>query len=133
MPKNEPSYEELEQLSEQIGEAMQKKPELSGYLKLVLNNVQRMKVAMLEMEELRTEYYRGDFTEDTYLNRRKKLRTDLVTASDELKGKMLDKLIENIKDDKTKSTLTKAKEAIVSNKDLILFIAELIAKILPKS
>jgi hypothetical protein len=111
---------------------MHKKPELSSTLKPILDNIQRMKVAMLEIEELRTEFHQGDVTEETYLNRRKKLRTDLITASDELKGKMLDKLIENIKDDKTKSILNRAKEAIVSNSDLILFIADLITKILPK-
>jgi hypothetical protein len=132
MSKNEVSYQELDELSERLTEAIEKKPELSSQLKPILNNVQRMKVAAQELDELRTEYHRGDVTEDTYFNRRKKLRMDLVSAQDEIKGKMLDKLIENVKDEQSKSRLTRAKEAIVSNKDFILFLAELITKILPK-
>jgi len=130
--RNEASHEELEQLSEQIVGATQRKPELATHLRSILNNVQRMKVAKLELEELRTEHYRGDITEDMYLTRRKKLRMDLVSAKDEIQGKMLDKLIESVKEEKAKSMLAKAKEAVVSHKDLILFLTELLTKILPK-
>jgi hypothetical protein len=91
-----------------------------------------MKVASLELEELRTEFHRGDLTEDTYLSRRKKLRMDFVSAQDEIKTKMLDRIIEKVDDRDTRSRLVKAKDAIVSSKDLILLIAEIITKIIPK-
>lgn len=133
MSKDEVSANELDQLSLQLIEAIEKEPELSITLKSTLNSVQRMKVAIQELDELRTEFYRGDVLEDTYLNRRKKLHMDLVSAGDEIKGKSLNKLLDSVKDEHTKSKLARAKEVIMSNKELISFLSGLLLKILVPS
>jgi hypothetical protein len=68
MPKNEFSYEELDGLIDTFNETIQEKPELSDSLKPVITSIQKVKVAMLELDELREDNLRGDITEDVYLN-----------------------------------------------------------------
>jgi len=130
MPKNEFSYEELDGLIDTFNETIQEKPELSNTLKPVITSIQKVKVAMLELDELREDNLRGDITEDVYLNRRKKLRMDLIVARDEV-SRALPRLVKDAKDEQ-KSTLTKAKEALRANKDLIITLAKLAMTILSK-
>ena len=130
MPKNEFSYEELDELIDTFNETIQEKPELSDTLKPVITSIQKVKVAMLELDELREDNLRGDITEDVYLNRRKKLRMDLIVARDEV-SRALPRLVKDAKDEQ-KSTLTKAKEALRANKDLIITLAKLATTILSK-
>jgi len=130
MPKNEFSYEELDGLIDTFNETIQEKPELSDSLKPVITSIQKVKVAMLELDELRENNLRGDITEDVFLNRRKKMRMDLVVARDEV-SRALPRLVKDAKDEQ-KSTLTKAKEALRANKDLIITLAQLATTILSK-
>ena len=130
MPKNEFSYEELDGLIDTFNETIQEKPELSNTLKPVITSIQKVEVAMLELDELREDNLRGDITEDVYLNRRKKLRMDLIVARDEV-SRALPRLVKDAKDEQ-KSTLTKAKEALRANKDLIITLAKLAMTILSK-
>lgn len=130
MPQNEFSYEELDELIDTFNETIQEKPELSDSLKPVITSIQKVKVAMLELGELREDNLRGDITEDVYLNRRKKLRMDLVVARDEV-SRALPRLVKDAKDEQ-KSTLTKAKKALRANKDLIITLAQLATTILSK-
>lgn len=130
MPQNEFSYEELDGLIDTFNETIQEKPELSDSLKPVITSIQKVKVAMLELGELREDNLRGDITEDVYLNRRKKLRMDLVVARDEV-SRALPRLVKDAKDEQ-KSTLTKAKEALRANKGLIITLAQLATTILSK-
>jgi hypothetical protein len=130
MPKNEFSYEELDGLIDTFNETVREKPELSDSLKPVITSIQKVKVAMLELDELREDNLRGDITEDVYLNRRKKLRMDLVVARDEV-CRALPRLVKDAKDEQ-KSALTRAKEALKTNKDLIITLAKLATTILSK-
>lgn len=132
MSKSEFSYEELDELLEKMNETIQEKPELSLRLRPIVNEIQRLKVAMLELDELKQEFYCGDLTEDTYLTRRKKLRMDITVARNRITGNMLPELVKDAKDDETKSTWTKAKEAIRANKDVIILITQLATTILSK-
>jgi len=130
MPKNEFSYEELDGLIDTFNETVREKPELSDTLNPVITSIQKVKVAMLELDELREDNLRGDITEDVFLNRRKKLRMDLVVARDEV-SRALPRLVKDAKDEQ-KSTLTKAKEALRANKDVIITLAQLATTILSK-
>ena len=60
-------------------------------------HLQKVKVAMLELGKL-GENFRGDITEDVYLNRRKKLRMDLVVARDEVSKRRYPRLVKDAKD-----------------------------------
>lgn len=91
-----------------------------------------MKVATLEIKELREEFNRGDLTQEMYLVRRKKLRTDIVSSQNKLRLEMLDPVIAKVEEQETKSKLTRFKEAIVSNKELIVFVGQLAATFLGK-
>jgi hypothetical protein len=92
-----------------------------------------MKVATLEKQELTVEFNRGDVTQDTYFTRRKKLRTDIVSCQNKLKLEMLDTAIDKVEEKETKNRLTRLKEAIVSNKDLFIFLGQLAATFISKS
>jgi hypothetical protein len=130
MTKNKFSYEELDELIDKFNEAIEEKPELSDSLKPVIMNIQKMKVAMLELDELEENNLRGDITEDVYLNRRKKLRMDLIVARDRV-SRMLPRLVKDAKDEQ-KATLTKTKEVLRANKDLIITLVQLATAILSK-
>lgn len=131
-PSNEVSTGELDQVSNEIKELLKKRPDLSDQLNSIRSNILRMKVALSELEELRNEFIKGDLTEDTYLTRRKKLKMDFMTAKDSIDDKTLNDLLNQIGDKDEKSRLTKIKNTITSNKELISFLFQLLSTILTK-
>jgi len=129
---NEVSIGELDQISDEVKELLKRRPDLSAQLNSVRRNLLRMKVALSELEELRSEHITGDLTADTYLTRRKKLKMDFMTAKDSIDDETLNELLNQIGDKGEKSRLTKIKNAITSNKDLISFLFQLLSTILAK-
>jgi len=129
---NDVSFEELDQISDEVKELLKKRPDLSAQLISVRENLLRMKVALSELEELRSEYGRGDLTEDTYLTRRKKLKMDFMAAKEGISDEVLNQFLDQVKDKEEKSRLTKIKNAIMSNKDFISFLFQLLSTILAK-
>ena len=66
-----------------------------------------MKVALSELEELREDHNRGKITEDMYLTRRMKLKTDYMLAREGISDLVINKLLGEVKDQKEKSRLQK--------------------------
>lgn len=123
----------IDDITGKLIESIHNKPELSNLFQPILDTLERIKVAKLEMDALEKEYYRGDLTDDTYLTRRKKLRTDLVSSQNKLRLEMLEPVINKIEEKETKSRFQKMKEAIISNKDLFVFIGQLALSFLNKA
>jgi dephospho-CoA kinase len=130
MSMKEPSIRDLDQASDQLKELISKRPELGEQLKSIRKQLVEMKVALSELEELREEYQRGRLTEDMYLTRRMKLKTDYLLAREGLSDAEISNLFNEVKDQNEKSRLQKLKNKIVSNKDMILFIIEVGASLL---
>jgi hypothetical protein len=130
--RSEGSIEEIDQILDQIKELQKARPDLSSRVDSMKSNLLRMRVALSELEELRDEHSKGDLTEDTYLTRRKKLKMDLMSAKVNIDEEILSELLEQVEDKEEKSTLTKIKNAIVSNKDLISFLSQILTTILTK-
>jgi flagellar biosynthesis component FlhA len=130
--RNEVSIEEVDQILDQVKELQKNRPDLSAHLNSMRRNLLRMRVALSELEELRDEHSRGDLTEDTYLTRRKKLKMDFMSAKDNISDETLNELLEQVEDKEEKSRLTKIKNVIMSNKDLISFLFQILSTILTK-
>jgi len=132
-PLSEPSTVDLDQVSDQIKELIKRRPDLENQLKPIRRHLVDMKVALSELEELREEHDRGKITEDTYLTRRKKLKTDYMLARDSIGDQATADLLGQVKDQNEKSRLAKLKDAVSSNKGYILFLLELVSTILKKA
>ena len=130
MTTREPSTRDLDQASDQLKELLSKRPELGEQIKTVRKQLIEMKVALSELEELREEHERGRLTEDMYLTRRMKLKTDYLLAREGISDFEINNLLDEVKDQNEKSRLQKLKDKIISNKDTILFIAEIGASLL---
>ena len=126
----EPSIRDLDQASDQLKELLSKRPELGEQIKTIRKQLIEMKVALSELEELREEHERGRLTEDMYLTRRMKLKTDYFLAREGISDFEINNLLGEVKDQTEKSRLQKLKDKILSNKDTILFIAEIGASLL---
>lgn len=129
-PLKEPSIADLDQASDQIKELIGKRPDLEDQLQTLRRNLIEMKVAHSELEELREEHNRGKLTEDMYLTRRMKLKTDYMLAREGISDVTINNLLGEVKDPKEKSRLQKIKDALKSNKDYILFLIEIGSTIL---
>jgi chaperonin cofactor prefoldin len=129
-PLKEPSIADLDQASDQIKELIAKRPDIEDQLKTLRQHLVEMKVALSELEELRDEHNRGKLTEDMYLTRRMKLKTDYMSTREDISDITINNLLGEVKDQKEKSRLQKIKDAIKSNKDYILFLMEIGSTIL---
>lgn len=130
MLNNEPSVIDLEQVSTQLKELTTKRPELENEIKSIRRQIIEMKVALSELDELRQDHDRGRLTEDTYLTRRMKLKTDYLLAREGISDIAVDNMLNAIKEPNEKSRLQKIKDKISSNKDTILFISQIGASLL---
>lgn len=106
---------------EKANTLIKKKPEVSELYQL-RKNLESMKIALLEMRKLRDDFERGNITSEQYWVQNKKLRTDFERSKNETF------LLETIQKlpEKKRSRLLKLKEAIMSNRDFILFVIEVL-------
>jgi chaperonin cofactor prefoldin len=130
MAAREPSTADLDQASDQFKELLSKRPELGERVRILRRQLIEMKVALSELEEIREEHERGRLTEDMYLTRRMKLKTDYLLASESISELEINSLLDEVKDPIEKSRLQKLKDKIISNKDKILFLVEIGASLL---
>ena len=126
---NEPSIADLDRVSAQLKELMAKRPDLVEKVKEIRNSIVDMKVASVELEELRSDFERGNITDDNYRVRSKKLRKDYLLAKESINDLSIESLLDEVKENNEKTRLGKAWECIKSNKEKIIMIGEIGAAI----
>lgn len=119
--------EDLDEVIQKINETIKNKPELSSELLKLRRQLENMKVAMIELENLREDFERGNITSENYRIQSKKLRTDLERSKNEAD---LMNIINRIEEKEKRSILTRLKDTITSNKEFIKFILEVLKIIL---
>lgn len=112
---------------QKTNEAIKKRPELTSELLELRKKLEAMKVASLELGSLRDDFERGNVTAEAYRVQSKKLRTDIERSRNEAN---LLTIVHQIKSEEKKSKLLRLKEAIVSNKDFIRVVLEILKSIL---
>lgn len=110
-------------------EAIKKNPDLSSDLYDLRKKLEIMKVASVELAKLRDDYERGNITTENYHVQGKKLRMDAERARNDAN---LIVIINEIQDLEKKSRLLRIKEAIVSNKDFILAVFEILSALMAR-
>ena len=127
--KNDLEIRDLDTAIQKINETIKTKPKLSSKLLELRKKLESMKVALLELHNLRDDFERGNITNESYRIQSKRLRTDLERSRNE--ANLLD-IINTIEEKEKRSMLIRLKDKIISNKDFILLVLEVI-KILTKS
>ena len=127
MRKNEIDVDDLETAIQNTNEAIKEKPELKAELLELRKNLETMKIATIELANLRDDFERGNVVTESYQVQSKKLRMDIERARNEAN---LLNIIGKIKDKEEKSKLIRLKEAIVSNKDFIIATIKILKSIL---
>lgn len=119
--------DDIDSAIEKANTLIKEKPQISELYEL-RKNLESMKIALLEMKRLRDDFERGNVTSEQYWVQNKKLRTDFERSKHET---FLLEIIQKLPEEK-KSRLLKIKEAIMSNKDFILFVVEVLTTLAGK-
>lgn len=127
MTKNDLDTDDLTLVIQRTNEAIKKNPDLSSELSDLRRKLEIMKVSTNELESLRDDYERGNITTENYHVQSKKLRMDIERARDEAN---LISIINKVQDGEKKSKLLRIKEAILSNKDFIVAVVEILGAIM---
>lgn len=130
MDKNDVDLDELDAAIHKANEATKKRPDLTSKLTELTKKMEAMKVASLQLIRLRDDFERGNVTTEDYQVQSKRLRMDIERARNEAD---LLSIIHNIRNEEKKSTLLRLKETIISNKDFIIAVAEILKSILTGS
>jgi exopolysaccharide biosynthesis predicted pyruvyltransferase EpsI len=127
LTKNDLDTDDLTLVIQRTNEAIKKNPDLSSELSDLRRKLEIMKVSTNELESLRDDYERGNITTENYHVQSKKLRMDIERARDEAN---LISIINKVQDGEKKSKLLRIKEAILSNKDFIVAVVEILGAIM---
>lgn len=127
MTKNDLDIDDLTLAIQETNEATKKTPNLSSELANLRRKLETMKVASIELRSLRDDYERGNITTENYHVQNKKLSMDIERARNEAN---LISIINKIQDVEKKSRLLRIKEAILSNKDFIVAVIEILGTIM---
>lgn len=130
MTKNDISLDELNTTIQRINEAIKKSPEIKSELLSLRKKLEIMKVSIIELMSSRDDFERGNITTESYQVQSKKLRMDIERARNDadLLG-----MIDKVADEEEKPKLLRLKDAIVSNKDFIITVAEILKSIILSS
>ena len=129
MKENDVDVSDLDFTIKKINAAIKERPDLASSLLELRKKIETMKVAVLELRKLRDDFERGNITTEDYLVYSKRLKLDLERARNE--ANLLD-ILDRIKDEEKRSKLSRLKDAIVSNKDFILVVLEILSAVLGK-
>ena len=129
MKENDVDVSDLDFTIKKINAAIKERADLASSLLELRKKIERMKVAVLELRKLRDDFERGNITTEDYLVYSKRLKLDLERARNE--ANLLD-ILDRIKDEEKRSKLSRLKDAIVSNKDFILVVLEILSAVLGK-
>lgn len=112
---------------QKINEIIKVKPELSLKLLNLRKQLETMKVSLIELENLRDDFERGNITNENYRVQSKKLRTDIERAKNDadLMG-----ILDSVEGKEKKPILTRLKNAVLSNKDFIVLVLEILKTII---
>ena len=127
MTKNDLDIDDLTLVIQRTNEATKKTPDLSSELSDLRRKLEIMEVASNELRSLRDDYERGNVTTENYHVQSKKLSMDIERARDDAN---LISIINKIQDGEKKSRLLRIKEAILSNKDFIVAVVEILEAIM---
>jgi hypothetical protein len=127
LTKNDLDIDDLTLAIQETNEATKKTPNLSSELANLRRKLETMKVASIELRSLRDDYERGNITTENYHVQNKKLSMDIERARNEAN---LISIINKIQDVEKKSRLLRIKEAILSNKDFIVAVIEILGTIM---
>jgi len=130
LTKNDISLDELNTTIQRINEAIKKSPEIKSELLSLRKKLEIMKVSIIELMSSRDDFERGNITTESYQVQSKKLRMDIERARNDadLLG-----MIDKVADEEEKPKLLRLKDAIVSNKDFIITVAEILKSIILSS
>jgi hypothetical protein len=125
----ETTYEmdNLNDAIQKINEIIKVKPELSSKLLNLRKQLETMKVSLIELGNLRDDFERGNITNENYRVQSKKLRTDIERAKNDadLLG-----ILASVEEKEKKPILTRLKNAVISNKDFIIIVLEILKTII---
>lgn len=127
MRENDIDVDDLDSTIRKINSAIKERPDVASSLLELRKKIETMKIAALELRKLRDDFERGNITTETYLVHSKKLKLDLERAKNE--ANLLD-ILDGIKDEEKKSKLSRLKDTIVSNKDFIFVVLEILSAVL---